>query len=241
MATISVRIEEPLRVELEELAGAQGVSVSEVIRQALEARLGRDVQRDWSAPRSMSMQDRHLLALLHEVLERLDPDEADYHRSRINVLNRGFTGEYGDEFAAVGDELALSDCGLVWDILDMFRVIHASVADVGMEKVRSLGEHAEAALTFRGFDANDELEGQMLGYARHLVAHDRWTDLAECFGDERERGNSHVPLLRVYQRMLEVYRPIWQRIITGPGRGAGRYMLSEPELAELVDASRYLR
>lgn len=241
MATISLRLEEPLRLEVEDLARSQDVSVSELIRQAIEARLGRDVGRNWSAPRSMSKQDRHLLALLHEILERLVPDDAEYHRSRVDVLNRGFTGEYGGEFTAVEGELSLSNCKLVWDILDMFRVIQASVADVGIERVRLLDQHAEAALTFRGFDGNDELEGQMLAYSQYLVAHGRWTDLAKYFSDEADRGNSHFPTLNVYQRMLEVYRPIWTRIISGHGRGADRYSLTEADLAELVKAGHRQR
>lgn len=241
MATISLRIDEPLRAELEDLAKSQDVSVSEIIRQAIEGRLGRDVKQAWSAPRSMSKFDRHQLALLHEVLAQFDPDEADYHRSRADVLNRGFTGEYGAEFVAVEDELALSDCKLLWDILDMFRVIKASVANIGITKIRSLDAHAEATLTFGGFDLNDELEGQLLSYAQYLVAHDRWADLAEHFGENSDRGNSHCPKLDVYRRMLEAYRPIWQRLISGHGRGADRYVLTETELAELIQASRYPR
>lgn len=241
MATISLRIEEPLRVELEELAKTQEVSVSELIRQAIEARLGREVRRDRSAPRSMSKTDRHLLALLHEILERLDPDEADYHRSRVEVLVRGFTGEYGGEFTAIEDELALSDCKLLWDILDMFRVIRASVANIGVDKLRSIDERAQAILTFRGFDGNDELEGQMLAYSRYLVANDRWTELAEHFSEERDRGNSHFPTLSVYRRMLEAYQPIWQRIISGNGRGADRYILAEAELADVIKATFHPR
>lgn len=241
MVTISVRVEELLKDELDELAKAQGVSVSEIIRQAIEARLGHDVPRELPAPRSMSKSDRHLLALLHEVLGQLDPDEADYHLSRIDVLNRGFTGEYGNEFSAVEDELSLSDCKLVWDILDMFSVIQSSMKKIDVENLRSLDEHAEVALTFGGFDANNELEGQMLAYARHLVASGRWTALTTYFGDAADRGNSHMPRLDIYRRMLEAHRPIWQHLLSGHGRGADRYVLNEVKLAELVKARRYSR
>ena len=234
MVTISVRVDDELRGDLEEIARAQGASVSEIIRQAIETRLGRDDRDDRNspAPRSMSTPDRHMLALLHQILGRLDPDEADYHGSRIDVFNRGFAAEYGSEFGMVEDELTHSDCKLVWDILDMFSVIQASVAKLGIE---------QAALTFFGFDANDDLEGQMLAYAQYLVTSRRWTSLAHRFDEEAERGNSHMPRLAVYRRMLEVYRPIWQRIMSTNGRGEDRYVLNEAELAELVDASRYPR
>ncbi len=241
MVTISLRIEETLRDELEETAKTRGTSVSDIIRQAIEIRLGHGVARDSLAPHSMSKADRHRLVLLHEILKRLDPDECDYHEGRIEVLNRGFTGEYGAEFVGVEAELSLSDCKLVWDILDMFSVIQSSVMKISIDNLNAFGEHTEADLKFSGFDANDELEGSMLAYAQYLVAHDRWTSLASCFGDEYDRGNSHMPRLPVYRRMLEIYRPIWQQILTGHGRGADRYILSESELMEIIKATRYPR
>jgi uncharacterized protein YfbU (UPF0304 family) len=129
----------------------------------------------------------------------------------------------------------------VWDILDMFRVIKASVERIGNETISALDEYAEHALTFRGFDLNDHREGKMLSYARHLIENDRWQDLAEYFDDEHENGNSHSPTLDTYQRMLSVYRPLWTDIISGSMRGRDRYLLTEQELAEVVRAWYYPR
>lgn len=234
MTTISVRFDEEVREELEELGRRKGLSVSEVIRQAVETRLGRNAEPNWPAPRTMSKPDRHVLVLLHEILQQLAPDEAEYHRRQAEVLARGYTGNYDDEFVGIDDELALADCRLLWDILDMFRVLKASIADIGDEALARIGEDAEIALTFAGFDLSDEREGQMLGYARHLVDNDRWTDLAEHFDATHDRGNSHLPLLSSYQHMLEAFQPIWRDVVHAGGRR--RYVLSEAELAQVVEA-----
>jgi hypothetical protein len=42
----------------------------------------------------------------------------------------------GREFIPIEDELALSNCTLVGDILDLFRVIKASVDRIGRDTVR---------------------------------------------------------------------------------------------------------
>lgn len=243
MATISLRVEDEIRDALEDRASGEDVSVSELIRQAIESLLGRDVQLNWSAPSSLPKRDRLQLSLLHRIVQMLESDEfeADYHGSMIDVLRHGYTGEYGEEFISISDELSLSDCKLVWDILDMFRMIKASVDHLGIEKIRALDERAEHALTFRGFDLNDSLEGRMLGYAVHLIEHDRWQGLAEHFDDLHEGGNSHAPMLETYKRMLDVYRPIWADIIDGHKPGRDRDTITKEELASLAQAWYYPR
>src|SRR5439155_16676925 len=132
------------------------------------------------------------LALLHKIVELVsaEEDEADYHAKMAKVLERGFTCEYSDEFIAIEDEMPMAECRLVMDLLDMFRVIKASVESIGLDKVRQLDDIAEHVLSFRGFDFNDRREGRMADYAEHLIATGRWVDLAEHFDDEHERGNS---------------------------------------------------
>jgi uncharacterized protein len=176
---------------------------------------------------------------LHRLIQlaSVDEDETERHGTMIEVLEQGFTGEYADEFISIYDELPLDECRLVWDILDMFRVIEASVDKLGIDAVRALDEHAEHALRFCGFDFNDRREGRLAGYAAHVVGNGRWTELAVYFDDKHERGNSHAPMLGSYLRMRRVFRPLWEAMIHGPGRG--RYHLTEDELLEIVRAWYY--
>jgi uncharacterized protein YfbU (UPF0304 family) len=240
VATISVRVEDDIKERAEEAAAGEGVSISEWTRQLMRAELGLDVP-EWSAPTSLSKRDRRQLALLHRILQLVsdDEDETERHGTMIEVLERGFTGEYADEFISIDDELPLDECRLVWDILDMFRVLEASVDSVGIETVRALDEHAEDALRFRGFDFNDRREGRLAGYAAHLVHSGRWAELAVYFDAKHERGNSHAPMLNTYLRMRGVFQPMWAAMVHGLGRG--RYHLAEDELLEIVRAWYYPR
>lgn len=240
MPTISVRVEDDLKDRAEEAAAGEGMSVSEWTRQVMRAELGLDVP-EWSAPTSLSKRDRRQLALLHRIVQLTsdDEDEIKQHETMIDVLEHGLTGEYTREFVSISDELPLEECRLVWDILDMFRVIEASIDNVGVEAIRALDEHAEHALRFRGFDFNDRRESRLADYAAHLVQGGRWTELAVYFDDKHERGNSHAPMLDSYLRMRLVFQPIWETKIHGPDRG--RYHLTENELHEVVRAWYYPR
>lgn len=196
---------------------------------------------EWSAPSTLSKRARLHLVLLHRLAGSLTKNsgEAEHHDRMIEVLEHGFTAEYSDEFTAIYDELPLEECKLVMDILDMFRVLEASAEAIGADTLRQIDEHADRAVTFAGFDFNNSREGRMADYARYLIRQGRWTDLAVYFDDEHEHGNSHMPMLDRYQRMLAVYRPIWDSMIRGVDRG--RYLLDEDELAQVVRAWSYPR
>lgn len=231
---MSIRVEDPLHRRIEEAANGEGLSVSEWIRQLIVSALGLDEVGDWSAPTTLSKRDRQQLALLHRLVELVSPDEdeASFHAKVANVLQRGYTLEYSDEFISIEEEMPMSECRLVMDLLDMFRVIKASVDGLGLEKVKQIDDAAEHGLKFRGFDFNDHREGRMADYAEHLIQTGRWVELAEYFDDLHERGNSHFPVLDSYLRMLEAFKPIWSDRIVGGGRG--RYLLDEGELREIV-------
>jgi len=240
MATISVRLEDDLKDRAEEAAAGEGMSVSEWTRRLMRAELGLDVP-EWSAPTSLSKRDRQQLVLLHRLAQLVssDEDESKHHETMIEVLERGFTGEYSEEFISIHDELPLDECRLVWALLDMFRVIGASVHDIGIEAVRALDGSAEHALRFHGFDFNDGRESRLASYAAHVVHEGRWTELAVYFDDEHESGNSHAPVLDSYLRMQRVFQPIWESMIHGSGRG--RFHLTRDELGEIVRAWYYPR
>jgi uncharacterized protein len=242
MATITLRLDDWTRDEVERLAQAQDTTISELLRSKINELLGKDVDLPRAdAPRSMSLTQRRTLALLHEMLALLKSDEdAAYHRRRMQVLESGFTAEYGDEFIAIGPELTPTDCSLVWDILDMFSVLESSVTRLSPDELAELGEDGERVLSFRGFDGNDARESRMLDYVKYLIDTRRWTNLAEHLSDAQEQGNSHMPVLATYQRMLRAFKPIWDGKLS---RGTGREALDLTivELRQVLDARRYPR
>lgn len=206
----------------------------------MRAERGTDVP-DGSAPTSLSKRDRLQLVLLHRMASSVTDDsgEAEYHSKMVEVLEHGFAAEYSAEFTPIYDELPLEECRLVMDILEMFRVLGASVEAVGSDAVRQIDEHAASALQFAGFDFNDSREGRMADYAGYLIRQGRWGELAVLFDDDHERGNSHMPRLDAYVRMLAVYRPIREAVTHGAVRD--RYLLDKDELSQVVRAWPYPR
>lgn len=240
MATISLRIDDDIRDELEEMADGEGVSVSELIRQAIGEKLAHDAQRtmSWSAPASLSKRDRLQLSLLYQIAQMVSQDEAEaeHYGQMVEILRNGHTGSYGEAFMGISDELSMEHCQLVWEILDMFRVIKATVDSVGIENIPGV---SEAQASFSGFDHNDHLEAGMSLYAHQLVRNGKWQELAHHFDREHEWGNSHMPMLAVYRRMLDVFRPIFSAMVEGPARGRDGYLLTADEVAAVIAARRY--
>src|SRR5680860_196680 len=119
MATVTLRLDDIARDELEEYAAVHGLSVSQVLRSAIDRLLGRDVQMSRTdVPSTINMANRRVLSMLHELLARVpgDGDNVEYHRHMVEVLDNGYAGEYGHAFGSVQPELSRSDCELVWDL-----------------------------------------------------------------------------------------------------------------------------
>ena len=247
MAVLNIRVEDRIRDQLKELADAEGVTVSEYVRdlvmEAIIPVYERRVQHgDEPAPETMRITDRQGLSMLHRILARVLPDDAegdkgddgdaDHQLSRARMIESGFTGEYWQEVAGFRTELSRRDCTRVLDILDMFRVITYSIERLE-EKGTAVSEDLRYRLEFRGFDHNDGLEGHMASYVNYLMSDGRWTELQPQV-QKNDDGNSHHRMLDIYLRMLAEHR----RIMDGRGLGFSRdaYLLSMEELQQIATA-----
>jgi uncharacterized protein len=247
MAQLNVRLDDHTRDMFDALARARGLSASDLIRGLIDTELGRDGDpaafSGDTTPRSLSAVDRCSLILHHEVLASLtaDPEEEDggwdvrYHRRMIKVLSEGFTAEYSDMFQAIRPELPQRECQLVHDILQMFGILERSMEALSDDERAGIGEPAEYALRFRGFDFNDSREARLASYAQFLVSTDRWEEMADHFDAKHEHGNSHMPLLASYQRMLAVWQPIWSEKLRNFSPDS--YLYTPEQLGEVLRAS----
>jgi uncharacterized protein len=242
MATITLRLDDAIKDDLEALARGRGQSLSDLIRSALDELLLRDAQENRldNAPRSLTVVERQQLALLHRILARLVGDDNDvdgdkaYQLERAMVLEVGFVGEYGKEFIGIAAELNARDSGFVLDVLDLFRVVTFSLKKLEADGVE-VDEDLVRSLRFDGFDAADPVEGQMLAYAQYLVSEDRWAELLETFSSANDRGNSHSRRAAMYQRMLAEHAKI--KAEGGRGRGLpDDLLLGVEDLQRLADA-----
>ena len=243
MAQINIRIDDDSRDAVDSLARAKGVSTSDLLRELIGQALGKDDDRPRAdtTPQSLSVYQRRQLALHHEVLGNLitEPEwEVKYHRQMVEVLNAGYTSEYYKTFQMIQPELTARESTLVFDILEMFTTVERSVSRLNEKQRASLGEHADYALKFKGFDFNNSHEGKLSSFAEYLVRDGRWTNLADRFSDENERGNSHSPMLAAYQRMLSAWRPLWDKKLHSYG-GPNDYQFTVEELQQIVAAWPY--
>lgn len=244
MAQLNIRIDDESRDLFDSLARARGLTMSDMLRELIGQALGRDERpRDDTTPTSLSAVERRRLSLQHEILAILTSDaeeedggwESQYHRQMIDVLHSGYTAEYYRTFQMVQTEMTDRECDLVHDILEMFTRIEWSVDELNEEERASLGEHWEFALKFRGFDFNNSYEGRLASYARHLIEDEKYEAMADRFDDMHERGNSHAPMLASYQRMLSVWKPMWEKKIKALG-GPSSYRFTLKELQQILDA-----
>lgn len=220
MPTLTLRIDDATRSELEALAQGRGETVSDLVREAIDELLGRgddDKERPNAEPRSLTAVERSLLASQHEVLAVLSDEgsqERKYHNQLVEVLRSGFTGEYHKVFVDLTPEVPLRDARLLARILGMFRVLRHSLDHLSTDAKAEIGEHADHALTFNGFDHNDSRELALARYVQFLVADGRWEEQEEVL--ERDGGNSHMPKLATYLRMLAAFEPLMARRSTDP-------------------------
>ncbi|HEX5402848.1 MAG TPA: YfbU family protein [Pseudonocardiaceae bacterium] len=245
MAVLNIRVDDRVRDRLKEMADGEGVSLSEFVRDLIMETVvpvyPREAEHgDESAQESMRIVDRQVLSLLHRILARVLPKDAndvdgdlEYQLMRASILEAGYTGEYWYETAGFRTELSKRDCMRVSDILEMFRIITYSIdhlANVGTP----VDEKLAFQLEFRGFDHNDALEGHMASYVDFLMRDNRWTELKPQLV-RNDNGNSHSRVLDTYQRMLAEYR----RIVDDRERGYSQpdyYLLSPSELEQICGA-----
>jgi uncharacterized protein len=244
MAVLNIRVEDRIRDQLKHTADAEGVTVSEYVRDLVMAAIvpgyePEDNHGDQPVPESMRIADRQVLSLLHRILARVLPEDNDdvdgdagYQLGRARVIESGFTGEYWREVAGFSTELSKRDCDRVLDILDMFRMITFSIQRLEKEGT-TVSDELSHQLEFRGFDHNDGLESHMASYVEFLRSDGRWPELQTQL-DRNDDGNSHSLVLDTYTRMLAEHR----RIKASRDRGFHRedYLLSLEELEQIAAA-----
>lgn len=244
MPTITVRVTDEVRDGLQKLAEAERITLSDYVRNTLQNSIHQANERErkpeHDGPTSLTRMERHAFSLLHRILGRvLPPDandvdgDAEYQLRLAKVLEQGFTAEYWTEFSGLRPELSRYDSEFVADTLDMFRALQGSL-DALEEAGINVDEDLKRRLKFSGFDRNDPLESQMADYVRFLVEDERWEEQA-AFVLGREKGNSHMRMISTYSRMLTEYREIRQAKPRAFTRES--YLLTEPELRRMEHAS----
>lgn len=242
MKSITIRLPEELKDLITEEAESSGQTQSDYLRQLIETHAGQirkeKFPRESSQELSLTAVERKTLILGYQLLlaARGDlPDElydAEYFRHVVKALQYGYAGEYPRIFAGTDKELTYDECRLVWDVLDMFRVIKYSVRDLGDNGWERTGVvDAEHYGSFQGFDFQIDLESKLAGYVAFLVSTGRWEEQKSVI--ETDGGSSHSEMLPTYRSMLAEFKPVWRQVTS---RG-GRHRLSEEEIKGVLLAA----
>ncbi|MHA2790231.1 YfbU family protein (plasmid) [Corynebacterium sp. S7] len=242
MKSITIRLPDELKDLISAEAESNGQTQSDYLRQLIEAHAGQ-IQGE-KFPRksfqelSPTAVERQTLILGYQILlatrgdlpeELYDPE---YFRNVVKALQYGYAGEYPRIFAGTDEELSYDECRLVWDILDMFRVIKYSIRDLGdngWERTEVI--EAEHYGSFQGFDFQINLESKLAGYVDFLVSTGRWEEQKSVV--EANGGNSHREMLPTYRSMLAEFKPVWRQVTS---RG-GRHRLSAEEIKGVLLAA----
>lgn len=233
MKSITIRLSDGLKDLIAEEAENNGQTQSDYLRQIIETHVGQireeDFPRESSQELSLSIIERKNLALGYQLLlaARGDlPDElydAENVKNTVEALENGYAGEYPRIFAGTEEDVTYEECKLVWDILDMFRVITYSIRKLGKDGWENTGVvNAEHYGSFRGFDLQVDRESKLAGYVDFLVRTGRWEEQEEFIATNG--GNSHSEMLPTYRPMLAAFKPIWR---TATSRGASLYLSAE--------------
>lgn len=216
MATVSFRITDELKRELDELSAEKGYHLSKLFRRAIEDL--RDTMRHGpdGGAFDLSLKDRLLLSNQYQILELLDKEHASLHGEHRRVLTNAQETHYVTLLEDFSKALNLEVTREVMDILAMFTRLRLSYDHYGAPV-----SIPEEGVEFSGF--SPEFEGEALSYAQFYMqklGRHRWLQ-----NDEAKSIESSVPMLDVYRRMLSVWKEIGMSKI-----------LSESEVAEIVNA-----
>jgi uncharacterized protein YfbU (UPF0304 family) len=149
-----------------------------------------------NTPHTLAPTERLQLAQQHEILEKLDPDNAEHHAKCREILQNGFTLLYGEVFQDIYEEVDQDACEFVYDVLAMYRDLMRSYdamvdkAGIELDDVR-----------FAGFDGNNE--SRLYGFIKFLKGQGLWDEPLATSG-----MNSHYPTIGRYQKMLANYKAI---------------------------------
>ena len=92
MATITLRVEDQVKDDLEALARSRGITVTDLLRPLVEGAAGQAGESRGVHPAHLTAVERRTMSLLHQVLGKLDPEDESYHRLRAAGARRGLHG-----------------------------------------------------------------------------------------------------------------------------------------------------
>lgn len=205
MAIVSMRMADEMKSVLERMASEKDTTVSALINAQIAELAGSVDEVRPDSPYSLSLSDRYALMRMNEMMAALHPEDQGSYEKDAEVFRQGYVAEYSRIFSQMYEELSRRDCEMVWDLLDMLRVLGASYEALAKSDRRDIDE---SSCHYRGFDRSDALEGSMASYVEYLAGTGRWVWTADDSMRYSDGGDAHMPMLPIYRRMLDSYERV---------------------------------
>jgi uncharacterized protein YfbU (UPF0304 family) len=172
-----------------------------------------------TTPKTLTPAERVTLSNQYRILEKLYPDEAEHYAALREIVDGGYSIEYGDLFNNIYTEMPFEECEYVYDVLDMFRVLITS-----FNALTDKAGLTPTDVNFDGFDGNNE--GKRFGFARHLQKEGKWTET--LVGGLNSHSQSTIYR---YRKMLEKFRRISETLNK---TAVGGWDLSAEQIREII-------
>lgn len=237
MAVVSLRMADELKSVLERMAVEKDTTVSALINAQIAELAGSVDEVRPNSPYSLSPSDRYALMRMNEMMAVLYPADRMSYEEDAEAFRQGYVAEYSRIFSQMHEELSRRDCEMVWDLLDMLRVLSASYEALAKSDREEIDE---SSCHYQGFDRNDALEGSMASYVDYLAGTGRWTWTVDDSLRYSDKGNAHMPMLPVYRRMLDAYERVkLDRSVSEPNYYTiGWRLLTREEIIAVVNGAK---
>ncbi|MGI9488843.1 MAG: YfbU family protein [Geminicoccaceae bacterium] len=218
MATVSFRIDDDLKSELDHLSETKGVNVSDLFRRSLRKVVEEmHIDRSQSPDFKLSLINRLALRNQYKILKLLgDTDEDNVAMQQL--LMEGYESEYRQLVLAFDPEgVSVATSREVLKVLDMHRMMRNAYEDLGDDCGVT-----EKDIYFRGYDGNNEVD--QISFVRYFVdTLGRYSSLQR----ERHEYDSHTQMVPRYKAMIRA----WESS-DNPNH------LTKEDLRRIVDARR---
>lgn len=155
----------------------------------------------------LDVKDRLILINQYKILAKLEPNDANYYKELIEILENGYEIFYSLLDQWIDEEMPRDKSRFVLDILDLYRALEDLKRKTKDERLLA---HSHG--NFRGFDGNNESD--YLGFTRFLIEiQGKFQEQKKNFY-ENDHLNSHCEMIEKYERMLTKVQEdgiaIWQ-------------------------------
>ena len=149
----------------------------------------------------LDIKDRLFLYNQYEILKTLNSKESKKFELMQSIVVNGFKSNYGELIVGFSKEIPDSISGFVFDVLQMYRVLNASLCELSPEEKQKIDVKY---ITYAGFDGNEERS--YYTYANFVL--EKLGSFEEIYNDGNVELNSHRNMLNKYKRMVTTWKEV---------------------------------